>query len=325
MNTYLHNLTTEKINRLTMNIDECSTEEMLQLINQQDALVPLAVAREIPNITRAVDIIYESLRNGGRLFYIGAGTSGRLGVLDASECPPTYGVDPEMVQGIIAGGDIALRTAIEGCEDDTDAGAKLIEEYSITGRDVVVGITASGGTPFVLSAVKAAKETGAATIGVTNNQDSKLSEICDVCIAPIVGAEVVIGSTRMKSGTAQKLVLNMLTTGTMIKLGKIYGNLMVDLKATNAKLYDRARRIICHATGVDYETAAKYLERVEGDTKLAILIIKTGIEADQGRDLLQKHGGRLKDAIAALLANEITPQQMYDEIKKATITEFGKD
>lgn len=300
MDAYLHNLTTEKINNKTLNIDECSTEEMLLLINEQDTLVPLAVRREIPNITRAVDIIYASLKNGGRMFYIGAGTSGRLGVLDASECPPTYGTGPDMVQAVIAGGDAALRAALEGCEDDVYAGAKLIDDCSISDRDVIVGITASGGTPFVLSAIEAAKAKGASTIGVTNNNDSKLSKLCDVCIAPIVGSEVVIGSTRMKSGTAQKLVLNMLTTSTMIKLGKVYGNLMVDLKATNSKLYDRAKRIICHATGVDYLTAEEYLKKAEGDTKLAILVIKTGLEPEQGKELLMKHGGRLKVAIAAV-------------------------
>lgn len=300
MNNYLHKLTTEEVNTQTLNIDECSTEEILLLINGQDSAVPMAVRREIPKITRAVDIIYKALKNGGRMFYIGAGTSGRLGVLDASECPPTYGTDPELVQGLIAGGDVALRVAVEGGEDDTAAGSELIESHGINEKDVVIGITASGGAPFVLSAVETAGKKGAATIGVTNNSGSKLSKVCDVCIAPVVGPEVVIGSTRMKAGTAQKLVLNMLSTSVMIKLGKVYGNLMVDLKATNTKLCDRARRIICHATGVDYETAAEYLERADGNTKLAILIIKTGVEAEKGKELLEKHSGRLKDAIAAV-------------------------
>lgn len=300
MDTYLHNLTTEEVNKETLHIDECSTEDILLLINEQDTLVPFAVRREIPNIARAVDMIYASLKNGGRMFYIGAGTSGRLGVLDASECPPTYGTNPELVQGIIAGGDVALRVAVEGGEDDVHAGAKLIEDYNIIGRDVVVGITASGSAPFVLAAMEAARAKGAVAIGVANNRDSKLSKVCDVCIAPVVGPEVIIGSTRMKSGTAQKLVLNMLTTSVMIKLGKTYGNLMVDLKATNTKLNDRAKRIVCHATGVDYETAGKYLEKVNGDTKLAILMIITHLEAEQGKELLQRHGGRLKEALAAV-------------------------
>lgn len=305
MDTYLHELTTEKVNKKTIDIDECNTEKILLLINEQDAFVPLAVRREISNIARAVEFIYESLKNGGRLFYIGTGSSGRLGVLDASECPPTYGTDSEMVQALIAGGDAALRKAIEGCEDDTVAGVRLIEDHCITGRDVVVGITASGRTPFVLSAMEAAKAKGVVTIGITNNHDTKLHKICDVCITPVVGSEVIVGSTRMKSGTAQKLVLNMLTTCTMIKLGKVYGNLMVDLKATNVKLYDRAKRIICHATGVDYEIAAKHLETVEGDTKLAILIIKTGLDVDRGRELLKKYEGRLKEAISASEDNRL--------------------
>jgi N-acetylmuramic acid 6-phosphate etherase len=305
MDTYLHNLTTEEVNGETLNIDQCSTEEMLALINDQDLKVPLAVRKEIPNIARAVDMIYESIKNGGRMFYIGAGTSGRLGVLDASECPPTFGTDPELIQGIIAGGDMALRIAIEGGEDNVKAGEKVIEEYSITNKDVIVGITASGSAPYVLAALKAAKAKGTVTIGVTNNKNSKLAKVSDVCIAPVVGPEVIIGSTRMKSGTAQKLVLNMLTTSVMIKLGKTYGNLMVDLKATNIKLNDRARRIICHATGVDYETAGSYLEQVNGDTKLAIIMIITRLDAVQGRDLLKKYNGRLKDAIEAVKVNTI--------------------
>lgn len=298
LDTYLHHLTTEEVNQHTLSIDECSTEEILGRINEEDALVPLAVRREIPNIARSVEIIYDSLKNGGRLFYIGAGTSGRLGVLDASECPPTFGTEPDMVQGIIAGGDIALRVAVEGGEDNSEAGVKVIEDYKISKGDVIVGITASGSASFVLAALAEAKAKGVKTIGVTNNNGSKLSNYCDVCIAPIVGPEVIIGSTRMKSGTAQKLVLNMLTTSVMIKLGKTYGNLMVDLKASNIKLKDRAKRIISHATGVDYDIAGKYLEKVNGDTKLAILLIMTQLEAEEGKSLLQRHGGSLKQAIA---------------------------
>lgn len=300
MDNYLHYLTTEEINMQTLKIDECNTEDMLRLINDQDSVIPQAVRLEIPNIALAVDILYKSLKSGGRMFHIGAGTSGRLGVLDASECPPTYGTDPEMVRGIIAGGDIALRVAVEGSEDDAQAGADLIENYKITDKDVIIGISASGGAQFVLSAIKTAKENGIATIGITNNKKSILSKICDVCIAPVVGPEVVIGSTRMKAGTAQKLVLNMLTTSVMIKLGKVYGNLMVDLKATNTKLCDRAKRIICHATGVDYETAADYLDQANGNTKLAILIIKTGLEVNSGSNLLKKYEGRLGNAITAV-------------------------
>jgi len=300
VDSYFAELTTEEINKDTKDIDECNTEEMLRLINKQDMLVPAAVRKEIPVIALAVEILYKSLKNGGRMFYIGAGTSGRLGILDASECPPTYGTDPEMVQAYIAGGDTALRTAVEGCEDNADYGINLIRDCNITARDVVIGITASGGAEFVLAAIGEAKKIGAGTIGVVNNKDSKLSKICDVCISPVVGPEVIIGSTRMKSGTAQKLVLNMLTTCTMIKLGKVYGNLMVDLKASNKKLYDRAHRIVCYVTGVDTETASEYLQLSNMNTKLAILMIKTGLSAKDAEVLLEQNDGRLKDSIKAV-------------------------
>ncbi len=297
MDSYLKDLTTEKINSNTLNIDECNTEEMLKLINDQDKLVPMAIRKEIPNIAKAVDVLYTSLKNGGRMFYIGAGTSGRLGVLDASECPPTYGTDPQMVQGYIAGGDVALRTAVEGCEDDPVAGEQLIKNCGVTDKDVVVGITASGSAMFVLAAIQSAHKIGAHTVGLVNNENSKLSDLCDVCIAPIVGPEVIIGSTRMKSGTAQKLVLNMLTTCTMIKLGKVYGNLMVDLRATNNKLYDRARRIVCSVTDVDDKKAGQVLLQAGNNTKLAIMMIKTGLDAEDAQQVLDRHDGRLKAAI----------------------------
>lgn len=297
MDQYLAGLTTEQINEDTKNIDECSTVEMLRLINEQDAKVPGAVKTEIPNIARAVDLIYDSLKNGGRLFYIGAGTSGRLGVLDSSECPPTYGTPPELVQAYIAGGDTALRTAVEGCEDSVSQGEALVRECGVRTGDVVVGITASGSAAFVLSAVREAGKLGARTVGVVNNANAKLSGVCDVCISPVVGPEVIVGSTRMKAGTAQKLVLNMLTTCTMIKLGKVYGNLMVDLKASNKKLYDRAKRIICRATGTDPATAEKYLELSGKNTKLAIMMLKTGLNADAARRELNRCDGFLKIAI----------------------------
>jgi N-acetylmuramic acid 6-phosphate etherase len=296
--SYYSDLITEEVNKQTQQIDECSTEEMLRLINDEDALVHAAVRKETANIAKAVELLYQSLKNGGRMFYIGAGTSGRLGVLDASECPPTYGTNPEMVQAYIAGGDAALRTAIEGCEDNREAGVKLIRNCNVAPGDVVIGITASGGAPFVIAAAEEAKKLGASTVGIVNNINSKLSLICDVCISPIVGPEVIIGSTRMKSGTAQKLVLNMLTTCTMIKLGKVYGNLMVDLKATNKKLQDRARRIICYVTGTDMKTASEYLEKANMDTKAAILMIKTGLCAKEAESVLKRNGGRLKESIS---------------------------
>lgn len=297
MNEYLAGLTTEKINPATRTIDECTTEQMLALLNQEDAKVPAAVAEEIPRIAQAVDMIHSRLENGGRLFYIGAGTSGRLGVLDASECPPTFGVEPELIQGYIAGGDIALRTAVEGFEDMADEGISLVDRIGITANDAVVGISASGSAAFVIAALKRAGELGAATIGLVNNQGSRLAEVCQVTIAPVVGPEVIMGSTRMKAGTAQKLVLNMLTTSVMVKLGKTYNNLMVDLRASNAKLKDRSIRIITSACGADETAAAQALGEAGGSCKLAILMLETGVDADAGQRLLDHTKGNLKQAI----------------------------
>ncbi|MCR8643633.1 N-acetylmuramic acid 6-phosphate etherase [Paenibacillus sp. N1-5-1-14] len=299
MDEYLAGLTTEKVNESTLKIDESTTEQMLHLMNVQDTLVPAAVGAEIPQIAKAVDILHQALRNGGRMFYVGAGSSGRLGVLDASECPPTYGTDPEMVQGYIAGGDVALRTAVEGYEDSVEEGIALIERCGVTAKDVVVGITASGSAQFVIAALQKAKEIGAATISVVNNKDSKLIPVSDVCIAPIVGPEVIMGSTRLKAGTAQKLVLNMLTTCTMVKLGKTYNNLMVDLKASNIKLRDRSVRIIREATGVNEETASQFLESASKNCKLAIMMIKTGLDAAEAEALLEQSEGSLKTAISS--------------------------
>jgi len=297
MNDYLAALTTEEINQRTSMIDECTTEQMLRLLNEEDAKVPAAVAAEIPQIAKAVDLLHRKLADGGRMLYVGAGTSGRLGVLDASECPPTFGVEPTLVQGHIAGGDIALRDAVEGFEDNAEEGIALIERCGVTDKDVVVGISASGSATFVIAALKRAAELGASTIGVTNNKHSKLEQVCGICIAPVVGPEVIAGSTRMKAGTAQKLVLNMLTTSTMVKLGKTYNNLMVDLKASNQKLYDRAVRIIRNATSVDAETAVDVLEKASMSSKLAIMMIKTGLDAQSAAALLERCGGNLKAAI----------------------------
>lgn len=303
MTSYFAQLTTEKSNPATHSIDELDTRNMLLLMNDEDQLVPLSVRKEIDALTAAVDLLHASLRNGGRMFYVGAGSSGRLGVLDASECPPTYGTDPELVQAYIAGGDIALRTAVEGCEDDAESGAQLITDKGVTSRDVVIGITASGSTPYVLGAIRRAKEVGAGTVGIVTNQNSKLSEVCDICIAPVVGPEVVAGSTRLKSGTAQKLVLNMLTTGVMIKLGKVYNNLMVDLRASNSKLYDRSIRIVRTVTGVTEEQAIEALKQAGMQVKIAILMIETGTDAVEAEQILQQHDGRLKAAIRSLKDN----------------------
>ncbi|WP_438348499.1 N-acetylmuramic acid 6-phosphate etherase [Paenibacillus sp. FA6] len=297
MNEYFAGLTTEEINQDTLMIDECTTEQMLQLLNMEDAKVPAAVAAEIPQIMKAIDILHHVLKNGGRMFYIGAGTSGRMGVLDASECPPTFGIDPMLVQGHIAGGDIALRLAVEGFEDNAEEGIALIERCGVTKNDVVVGITASGSAAFVIAGLERAAEIGAATIGVVNNKNSKLEGVCNICIAPVTGPEVIMGSTRLKAGSAQKLVLNMLTTCTMVKLGKTYNNLMVDLKASNIKLYDRSIRIIKAATDVDTDTAGNYLERASMSCKLAIMMIKTGLDAREAEQALNECDGSLKAAI----------------------------
>ena len=264
------NLTTEKRNSASANIDKVSTLEMVKIINDEDKKVAAAVEKVLPQIARAVDLIAEKISSGGRLFYIGAGTSGRLGVLDASECPPTFGVNSEMVQGIIAGGNYALTNAVEGAEDNKNLAVENLREKNFGAADILVGIAASGRTPYVIAAVECAKKIGAATLGVSCVENSALAEIVDIAITPVTGAEVITGSTRMKAGTATKMVLNMLTTGAMIRLGKVYGNLMVDVHATNEKLRDRAKRIVIAATGCDEVTAVDALKKFEGRAKLAI-------------------------------------------------------
>ena len=264
------NLTTEQRNPATANIDKCSTLEMVRLINDEDKKVAAAVEKVLPQIAAAVDLIAQKISEGGRLFYIGAGTSGRLGVLDASECPPTFGVSAELVQGIIAGGNFALTNAVEGAEDDIAAAAVDLDARNFSAADILVGIATSGRTPYVLSAIEHAKNLGAKTIGVSCVENSALAKIVDLAITPITGAEVVTGSTRLKAGTATKMVLNTLTTGAMIRLGKVYGNLMVDVRATNEKLRDRARRIVVAATGCSDAQAADALEKCGGHAKSAI-------------------------------------------------------
>lgn len=294
---YYANLSTEQANPVSRHIDECSTHEMLAIINQEDALVADAVQKEIPHIAQAVEMIYKGISQGGSLYYVGAGTSGRLGVLDASECPPTYGVDPNMVQAYIAGGDHALRHAVEGCEDDLDAGKQIAIQAQVGEYDVVVGITASGAAPYVIGAVEQARKQGAKTVGLVTNADTRLADICDVCIAPLVGPEVIAGSTRMKSGTAQKLVLNMLTTAVMIKLGKVYNNLMVDLRANNQKLQQRSVNMVCEVTGVTPQQAEQVLAKAKGQVKITIMMIMADMDYDQAVQALERVGGRLKQAI----------------------------
>jgi N-acetylmuramic acid 6-phosphate etherase len=264
--------TTEKRNRASENIDKLSTKQIVDLINAEDALVPPAVARQSKQIAAAIDLIVSRFRKGGRLFYVGAGTSGRLGVLDASECPPTFGVRPCLVQGIIAGGRRALVKAVEGAEDYAQDGAKMIRKKQVKATDVVVGLAACGMTPFVQGALKQARQTRAATIFVTCAPEAVGHIPADIIINPVVGPEVITGSTRMKAGTATKLVLNTLTTGAMIRLGKVYGNLMVDLQGTNEKLRDRSLRIVMEMTNLSRSGARKLLASAQGKVKAAIVM-----------------------------------------------------
>jgi len=293
----LASLITEQRNAATMDIDAKSTEEIIKLINEEDKKVACAVEREIPYIVKAVELIVESFKKGGRLFYVGAGTSGRLGVLDAAECPPTFGTDPEMVQGIIAGGKEALIRAVEGAEDRPQDGAKEIERRRITNKDVVVGISACKRTPYVVGALKKARNIGARTIFLICNPRSRVDIDVDVAICPTVGPEVIMGSTRMKAGTAEKMVLNMLTTTAMIRLGKVYGNMMVDLQATSQKLVERSKRVIMMATGVDYDAAEKALEKARGSVKVAIIMIKAKVDYHQALELLKRADGFVRKAI----------------------------
>ncbi|MCO5216530.1 MAG: N-acetylmuramic acid 6-phosphate etherase [Thermomicrobiales bacterium] len=293
----LSRIATEQRNQSSADIDRLETIEMLRVINDEDARVAPAVASCLPAIAQAVDGIVARMRRGGRLIYIGAGTSGRLGVLDASECPPTYNTPPELVVGLIAGGDHALRHAVEHVEDDSEAGAAALAEITLTAEDTVVGIAASSRTPFVLGAVAYARDIGALTACVCSSPGSVLGQSVDIPIEVPSGPEVVTGSTRMKSGTAQKLVLNMLSTGTMIRLGKTYGNLMVDVQPTNAKLRVRAIRIVAEATGLSSEEARLALEAANGDVKVAIVSTLTGIDTVTAKKQLEQAQGRIRDVV----------------------------
>ncbi|MCC3376716.1 N-acetylmuramic acid 6-phosphate etherase [Cohnella sp. REN36] len=298
MNENISALTTEKQNRRTRHIDRYSTPELLRLINEEDRTVADVVGAAIPAISEAVARIVDSFRKQGRLFYFGAGTSGRLGILDASECPPTYGTDPDRVQGIIAGGDKAIREAVEGAEDSYELGVRDVTAYGIRPEDVLVGIAASGRTPYVLGAMTRAREIGATVIGISNNERSPMADIADLMIEAVVGPEVIMGSTRMKAGTAQKLILNMLTTASMVKVGKVYDNLMVDLQPSNGKLVDRAKRIIQLATQAsDAEVEAAY-EAADGHVKTAIVMLRAGADKEQARQLLERADGFVGGAIA---------------------------
>ncbi len=298
----ISNLATEQRNPNSTDIDELSTIEILKIINEEDKKVPLAVEKELPYIEKAVEEIVEAIKNGGRLLYFGAGTSGRLGVVDAAECPPTFGTPPELVQGFIAGGEAAMFVAQEGAEDFEENGAKDIELAKVTSKDVVCGIAASRRTPYVIGAIKKAKELGATTLYITcTPRESFNIEEVDIPICPYVGPEVVMGSTRMKSGTAQKLVLNMLTTTTMVRLGKTYENMMIDLQMTNKKLVERAKRIVMMITGVDYEEATKYLEEANYHVKTALVMILAEVSLEEAKKRLEKADGFVRKAIKITL------------------------
>jgi N-acetylmuramic acid 6-phosphate etherase len=288
----LATLLTESRNPATEHIDELPTLDMLRLINNEDANVAAAVATVLPEIAKAVDEIATRINDGGRLFYIGAGTSGRLGVLDASEIPPTFSVPPTLVQGLIAGGDSALRNSSEKSEDSPEQGAADLAAAGFTGQDALVGIAASGRTPYVLGALQHANPLGALTIALTCVPNSQMATLADISIAPLTGPEVITGSTRLKAGTATKLVLNMISTGVMIKTGAVYGNLMVNMQTTNAKLVDRAQRIIMAATGIDQPTAANLLEK-SGTIKTAIVMQKLNLDRPTAEAKLAAHNGNL--------------------------------
>lgn len=291
-------LSTEQRNPNSLNIDLASTAEIIAIINNEDKLVPLAVEKELPWIEKAVDAIVHALKNGGRLLYFGAGTSGRLGVVDASECPPTFGTPFGLIEGYIAGGKEAMFRAQEGAEDKEENGAHDVMAAGVTSKDVVCGIAASRRTPYVVGAVKKAKELGAVTLYVTTNprENFDIKEV-DIPICPYVGPEVVMGSTRMKSGTAQKLVLNMLTTASMIRMGKVYENMMIDLQMTNKKLVERARRIVMTITGAGYDDAAKALDAANGHVKSALVMIKKGISYEEAQKLIAGADGFVRKAL----------------------------
>ncbi len=293
----LSTLITEQRNPNSMNVDSLSALEIVQLMNEEDKQVPLAIEKCLPQIAQAVERIVAAFQQGGRLVYIGAGTSGRLGVLDASECPPTFGVSPEIVKGIIAGGERALRHPIEGAEDSKTQAVVDLQTIQFSSKDVLVGIAASGRTPYVIGALEYAKSLGSVTVSIASNPNSAMANIVDIAIDTVVGPEVLTGSSRLKSGTAQKLVLNMLTTASMILMGKCYQNLMVDVQASNEKLKARAIRIVMQATDCDKALAEETLKQADQNAKLAIMMILSGLDRAQAEALLEKHHGKLQLAL----------------------------
>ncbi|MBM4761140.1 N-acetylmuramic acid 6-phosphate etherase [Bacillus sp. B15-48] len=290
----LEKLTTELRNPNTMDFDTKPIKDMLVLMNKEDKSVPDAIEKAIPQIESAVKFTIESFQKGGRLIYIGAGTSGRLGILDASECPPTFGIEPTMVQGIIAGGIKAVTDAVEGAEDDELQGAADLKSIILSENDTVVGIAASGRTPYVIGALNYAKSIGAKTVSISNNKPSVIGELADVAIEVVTGPEVVTGSTRLKAGTAQKLVLNMISTVAMIGMGKVYENLMVDVQPTNEKLVERSKKIIMEATNVNYDIASEYFEKANRKVKVAIVMILVNCSFEEAVGKLEKANGFIR-------------------------------
>lgn len=297
MDLFLQGLTSEQRNERTRHIDQKSAVDILKLINQEDRLVPGVVEACIPQIAEAVEAIVAAFKAGGRLIYFGAGTSGRLGILDASECPPTYGTDPGLVIGVIAGGPEAIQNAVEGIEDDEELGAQDVDKLQVSSLDVVVGIAASGRTPYVIGAMSRARELGAKVIGISNNHNSPMGQYASIMIEAVVGPEAVLGSTRMKAGTAQKLILNMLTTASMIQSGKVYDNLMVEMQSTNQKLVHRAKRLIEMATGADEAAIEQAYAESGGHVKTAIVMLLVGVGAGESIQLLKEANGFVREAI----------------------------
>ncbi|MDD4267424.1 MAG: N-acetylmuramic acid 6-phosphate etherase [Pirellulales bacterium] len=293
----LEHLTTEQRNPASERIDGLSALEIVRLMNAEDATLAEAVGREAEPIARTIEVVAERFRGGGRLIYLGAGTSGRLGAIDAAECPPTFNTPPEMVLGLIAGGQPAMTRAVEGAEDIPESAVQDLQAVGLCAADAVLGIATSGRTPYVLAGLGFARRVGAFAIGLSCNRDSALASRCDLLIAPVVGPEVITGSTRLKAGTATKMVLNMVTTGAMVLLGKTYGNLMVDLRATNRKLVERSRRIVCQITGASESQARELLSRCDGEVKTAIVMQRWSIGADAARARIQRADGHLRKAL----------------------------
>lgn len=293
----LNEFTTETRNHNSMNLDEMNALEILSIMNEEDSKVPMAIRSNLEEIAKLVEWVSESFQNEGRLIYIGAGTSGRLGVLDASECVPTFGVSPEQVVGIIAGGDIALRIAVEGAEDSLSLAQEDLEKIELNNRDIVIGLAASGRTPYVIGGLQYANSIGCRTAAISCNKNSKIGEIADLAIETEVGPEVLTGSTRLKSGTAQKLILNMITTAAMVLTGKAYQNLMVNVQISNEKLYVRAQNIVMESTGVSRERAVETIKLANNNVKLAIVMILTGLDVKEAKVLLDQNGGHVKATI----------------------------